>query len=117
MSASAGPSEILRGKLLLSTYTRNPDWPKLRRKFLKLNPACAVCGATKRLTAHHIKPYQWYPELEMEHDNLITLCEGPGNHHLTFGHYMQWASYNENVVEDAAEWNKRIKSRPKWKRL
>jgi len=81
-----------------------------------MNPTCAVCGSIKRLAAHHIAPYQWNKELELDQSNLITLCEGPGNHHLTFGHLNQWVSYNENVVKDAAEWNKRIKSRPKWKR-
>jgi predicted restriction endonuclease len=97
--------------LLLAKYKRNDDWPKVRRLHLKLNPQCAVCGATKRLAAHHIKPYQWHSELEMEPSNLITLCP---LHHLFIGHLMRWSSYNENVVEDAKYWNKRIKERPKW---
>ena len=104
----------MKHNLLLSTYKRNDDWPKVRRLHLKLHPSCEVCGATKRLAAHHIAPYQWNPELEMDPDNLITLCPA---HHLFVGHLMQWASYNENVVKDAVEWRKRIKDRPKWNRL
>jgi len=103
---------IPKDKLLLSTYKRNDDWHKVRRLHLKLHPQCEVCGATKRLAAHHIRPYQWFPKLEMEPGNLITLCD---THHLFIGHLNQWSSYNPNVVADAAEWRERIKNRPKWK--
>jgi hypothetical protein len=47
----------------------------------------------------------------MEESNLITLCK---SHHLTFGHLMDYKSWNPNVVEDVAAWNQRIKERPKW---
>jgi len=105
-----------RDTLLLSTYTRNPDWPKLRRRFKKKHPECAVCGARSggNNVVHHIKPYQWHKELEMEESNLITLCK---SHHLTFGHLADYKSHNENVVEDAAIWRERIKNRPKWKQF
>ena len=86
-----------------------------------MHPECAVCDAVKRdNVAHHIKPVQWYPKLEMEPSNLITLCERGklgANHHLFIGHLQDYRSYNEHVVEDAATWNERIKARPKWKSL
>jgi 5-methylcytosine-specific restriction endonuclease McrA len=106
-------SDARSNKLLLSKYIRNSEWPKLRRRFKKRYPECAVCGKVSSgcNVVHHIKPYQWYPELELDEDNLIVLCK---SHHLTFGHLMQWASYNLDVRKDADEWNSRIKERPKW---
>ena len=101
-------------KLALAQFTRNPDWPKVRRLFLKQHNQCEVCGITKRLTAHHEKPYQWNPELEMETENLITLCE---RCHLFVGHLGSWLSYNVNVREDAIKWNAKITSRPKWRKM
>jgi 5-methylcytosine-specific restriction endonuclease McrA len=109
--------ESRRDKLLLATIKRSDDWPKVRRRFLKMNPTCAVCGARKKITAHHILPYHLFPELELDPTNLITLCEGGANHHLNYGHLMSWKSYNANVVTDASIWHDRIKFRPKWKQV
>jgi 5-methylcytosine-specific restriction enzyme A len=82
-------SEARRDKLLLAKIKRNDDWPKARRRHLRLNPQCAVCGAKKRLTAHHIEPYYLSPELELEPSNLVSLCENGANHHLFIGHLMR----------------------------
>jgi 5-methylcytosine-specific restriction endonuclease McrA len=101
-----------REQLALAQYTRNAKWDQVRRKFLKLNNECAVCGGRRRLVAHHVKPYQWWPELELDTDNLITLC---GEHHLLVGHLGRWASYNIHVREDAKIWRAKIKNRPKWR--
>jgi 5-methylcytosine-specific restriction endonuclease McrA len=106
--------ETRRDKLLLATIKRSDDWPKLRRQYLKNFDRCAVCGARKRLVAHHIIPYHIEPEKELDAKNLITLCE---SHHLTFGHLQRWASYNINVVTDAEGWGVKIKDRPKWKQI
>ena len=102
-------------KLELAKYTRHPDWPKVRRQFLKQHPHCEVCHTTKGLTAHHILPIWIYPALELEPTNLITLCNSGANHHLTFGHLCNYKSHNEHVVRDAEAWRKRIDERPKWK--
>jgi 5-methylcytosine-specific restriction endonuclease McrA len=102
------------GSLLLSTFTRNAKWSQVQKKFLKLNGECAVCGARKRLEAHHIRPHHVFPELELDVDNLITLCSA---HHLSFGHLMSYKSYNVNVVEDAKIWRAKIAARPKWRQL
>jgi 5-methylcytosine-specific restriction endonuclease McrA len=101
-----------REKLALAVFTRNAKWPKVRKLFLKLNARCAVCGGRKRLEAHHVKPFQWYPELELDESNLITLCAA---HHLLLGHLGHWTSYNERIVEDAAAWAEKIRERPKWR--
>jgi hypothetical protein len=77
-----------------------------------MNPKCVVCNAKKRLVAHHIRPYYLYPELELDPENLVTLCESD---HLIFGHLRNYVSYNLNVAADAAIWSERITHRPKWK--
>jgi 5-methylcytosine-specific restriction protein A len=95
---------------------RSSLWSKARKDFLAKNPNCAVCGASKgKLEVHHIKPFHLHPELELDPTNFITLCENKNdgvNCHLLFGHLGSFKSLNENVVSDAALWNKKIKSRP-----
>src|SRR5450759_3744501 len=106
-----------KDNLLLSTIKRSDDWNKVRRRFLKMNPMCAVCDARKRIAAHHIKPYHLFPELELEPTNLITLCENGANHHIFVGHLQSWKSYNSDVIQDAAIWREKIRNRPKWKEI
>lgn len=94
---------------------RSSGWPKIREAHLRANPACAVCGGTKKLEVHHKKPFHLHPELELEVLNLITLCEAKQyglNCHLLIGHLGSYRSYNLNVEQDAEAWSKRLKSRP-----
>lgn len=102
-------------ELLLSTYKRSDQWPKVKKKHLLLNPRCAACESRKNKVAHHIKPFHLFPELELDPENLVTLCNK--GHHLLFGHLMDYMSYNMNVLTDVAIWNERIKYRPNKKRL
>jgi 5-methylcytosine-specific restriction endonuclease McrA len=89
----------------------------VRKKFLRENPACSVCGAkTGKLEVHHILPFHLHPENELNPKNFIVLCENNNdgaNCHLLFGHLGSFRSYNPNVKKDAAIWNKKIKNRPK----
>ena len=93
--------------------TRSPGWIEARRNHLKQFPTCAACGKSKLvgLQVHHKKPFHLFPELELDPDNLITLCDDP-QCHLLIGHLDYFKSYNPNVVEDAALWLKRRKERP-----
>ena len=86
------------------------QWSKVRKKHLQKQPICAACGNDKKLEVHHIKPVHKYPELELEPENLITLCADPC--HLIFGHLKHWKSWNENVVTDCEEYLQKIKERP-----
>jgi hypothetical protein len=107
-------------ELLMSTYKVSDQWPALKKRHLIRRPKCEVCGATRNRTVHHIKPIHLFPELELEPENLITLCEGGkrgANHHLFVGHLMDYMSYNANVLTDVAIWNERIQHRPNKKRL
>jgi len=95
-------------------HARSSKWAKVREQFLKENPACAVCGSTKKLEAHHIIPFHLCPERELDPTNLIPLCESKRygiNCHLLFGHLGCYTSFNETVVSDAAAWNKKLSSR------
>ncbi len=82
---------------------RSPHWHSVEKAHLKLEPACAACGNTSHAQVHHKKPFHLYPELELDPDNLITLCEQPGtNHHLHVGHNGDWHKFNVHVEADAA---------------
>jgi 5-methylcytosine-specific restriction enzyme A len=84
---------------------RSSQWPAHRAAHLKLFPACAACGRTVGLEVHHIRPFHLHPELELDPNNLLTLCEGGGrNCHLVFGHFYNWKAYNPLVVSDARKY-------------
>jgi hypothetical protein len=97
-------------KAKLCGASRSPLWDALRDSFIK-GKVCAVCGGTKHLQLHHIKPFHLQPELELDPQNLIPLCEGNKNMncHLVLGHYQNFATkFNPSVVEDAAKLSKGI---------
>lgn len=78
-----------------------------------MQPFCAVCGGKVKLTVHHIRPFHLHPDLELSHENLVTLCEAPGhNCHLIWGHLLNYRSFNVDVITDSAQWNEKIKTRP-----
>src|SRR6056300_1305890 len=77
---------------------RSYTWSKVRKEHLKRNPECAACGRKDDLEVHHIVPYHVDPNRELDPSNLITLC---GKYcHFVFGHFMDWKSWNENVIRD-----------------
>lgn len=89
---------------------RSPHWNAVRKEFLEKNPTCAVCDKKRKgLNVHHIVPFHVDPSIELEEENLITLCR---KHHFTFGHLGWWKSWNEKVIEDCIEWYLKYKNRP-----
>jgi len=88
---------------------RSPLWRSVRAQYLKQYPGCAVCGTRDGVEVHHKLPYHLHPDLELRADNLIALCR---DHHLLFGHLMNFKSYNAQVETDAAIWRDKIKARP-----
>ncbi|GHO66939.1 hypothetical protein KSC_058310 [Ktedonobacter sp. SOSP1-52] len=101
---------------------RSPEWPRVAHEHLSHEPACVVCGHRgKGLQVHHIKPFHLYPELELDPNNLITLCEIKGRtHHLLIGHLDDWESYNKSVREDTKRYSNQsatsIKANPTWRK-
>lgn len=85
---------------------RSSHWHHFRGLWLA-DPAhafCAVCGYTKGLNLHHIRPFHLQPDLELDPNNVITLGEScpTGNHHLAIGHFGNYSKWNPDVVELAA---------------
>lgn len=82
---------------------RSPDWNKVKNEHLSSSPTCAACGSFENLHVHHKIPFHIQPALELDPDNLITLCMKPGMEcHLNVGHGDSWRSYNPKVQKDAA---------------
>lgn len=88
---------------------RSSKWNTVRAIYLKMEPECVVCGTKKGLHVHHIQPFHLRPDLELDLDNLITLCR---KHHFTFGHLGWWSSWNVAVQEDALHWGFKYECRP-----
>lgn len=100
---------------------RSPQWPHVEKAHLLREPTCVACGGRQALQVHHIKPFHLHPQLELDPDNLITLCELKGrDHHLLIGHLDEWESYNVNVREDAKRYRNKtanqIKADPAWQK-
>lgn len=86
---------------------RSSKWRLIRDAYVAEHPVCEACGTEENLNVHHIKPFHEFPELELDWDNLITLCR---EHHFTIGHdedgpdgeaLPNWVESNPNVRRDA----------------
>lgn len=103
--------QLIQGKPFV--LRRSSQWPSVRAIILKEQKVCAACGAKKKLEVHHIKPFHLFPDLELSASNLIVLCEGAGcNCHFTFGHLLNWKSYNPSVIDDAEAFRSAVQNRP-----
>jgi hypothetical protein len=105
--------ELLKDKKALD-HKRSSKWSSVRKQHLKNNPRCALCDGIKKLEVHHIKPFHLHPELELDPDNLITLCEDKGDGvycHLFFGHLGNFHSINTDVKIDIEIWREKLKNR------
>lgn len=91
---------------------RDAKWRSIRNEHLRTHSFCIACGNTDSLEVHHIKPFVQNPELELDPDNLVTLCtcssRGKMNCHLIMGHNGSMSEYNPNVVHDSVMMLKRI---------
>ena len=96
--------EIDHGAHIAKTHgvARSPEWSRVQKEHLKREPACAACGYRgRKVQVHHVKPFHLHPQLELDPNNLITLCCARGReHHLLLGHLDEWASFNENIRAD-----------------
>lgn len=90
---------------------RSPKWSSVRKQHLLENKSCAACGRTTNLEVHHIEPVHIRPDRELDPTNLITLCDSAC--HITFGHLMNYKSWNINVIEDSYNYQQKVINRPK----
>ena len=85
---------------------RSSRWRRVRDEFLRAKK-CAVCGGRRSLVAHHKIPFHLAPDLELEFDNLLPLCEAKRygiNCHLLVGHCGNFRRINVYSEADAAYW-------------
>lgn len=98
------------GLFKLRYATRSSKWPKVRKQHLAENPVCSACGRSKNLEVHHIEPVHLNPDRELDPTNLITLCSDPC--HIVFGHFMDYKSWNINVVKDCSVYYNKCSLKP-----
>lgn len=106
--------DVVQGKTTLKVK-RSSKWPVVRAKHLQQFPYCAVCNGNKKLEVHHIKPFNSNPDLELDQNNLVTLCESNKKGvrcHLFVGHCGNYKWINPDVLKDAKYWNEKI---TKWR--
>lgn len=109
---------IKRGWNLLQSATRDlrakrkrsPKWRALQKSFLIKNNECAACGSKKQLQVHHILPFDDYPELELQENNLITLCMSEKDCHLLIAHGGNFRRYCPNVKKYVDQLKKKQKT-------
>ncbi len=82
---------------------RSNKWPTVEKHFRAAHPTCAACGGNKRLNVHHCKPFHLDPSLELDPNNLITLCMNTKECHLHIGHGGSFKQYCPEVRKYAAE--------------
>lgn len=80
---------------------RSGHWPTVEKHYRAQHPTCEICGSGTRLNVHHCRPFHLAPELELDPDNLITLCMSRKECHLLIGHGDNFKAYNPKIKEDA----------------
>lgn len=96
---------------IVKRFTRSRGWSKVRKAHIKEHPFCAACGTKRKLEVHHIADFSEHPQLELNPENLITLCSAGTRCHLTFGHLGLYRSINPAVVVDSALYRVKVKNR------
>lgn len=102
--------DAAKGKHPITTR-RSPEWPRVEREYREKHPNCEICGRDKHIQVHHKQPFHLHPELELDPDNLISLCEPPGRVfkcHLIFGHVGNFKLFNPKIATDAPYWKEKI---------
>lgn len=88
------------------TKHRSSGWEAVRDAHILKSPLCVACGGNKLLQVHHIVPFSVVAGLELDPDNLLTLCMGDFDCHLKLGHGGSFRRYNDRVVQDAMKFHK-----------
>ncbi len=98
--------------LIVGSKPRSSGWEKFEKDYVAVHNFCVACGGTKLLQVHHKLPYHLHPELELDENNVMTLCMSPGHLcHFIYGHCRDWLAFNPRVVEMAAEMLEATKNR------
>ena len=91
---------------------RSGMWPCVEKHARERDGKCMYCGATEHLQVHHLLPFHIHPELELNPDNLITLCMVPGvechyhhGHLDPIRHVANWHSFNPTIQAECDQRN------------
>lgn len=99
------PVKILNGILReqKKKKSRSGGWSHIRNLFLKTHSECAACDSTTLLQVHHVKPFHLFPELELDPENLITLCGWRNLCHWQLGHGALYPCWVPEIRARAAQ--------------
>jgi len=88
---------------------RSSGWPPVEKEVLAEHQECLACKAPSEV-GHHIIPFHVAPERELDKSNIAALCH---ECHYYMAHFKgRWASWNPNIVEDAAVFRGELERRP-----
>ena len=59
----------------IESFKNHKKWLELKSILLYEKKVCEICGSDKSLQVHHILPRSSNPELIMDKENLMVLCE------------------------------------------
>jgi hypothetical protein len=99
----------LRPRTILAVHERASRWRVVRAAHLRKEPACAACGRSVDVVAHHVIPVSFDESRELDPENLLTLCDYPC--HIVFGHLMNFHCYNKDVRKMVAEYRRAVNKR------
>jgi 5-methylcytosine-specific restriction protein A len=86
---------------------RSGSWRTVRARHLIGHDHCFVCGQKSKLEVHHVIPFSVAPHLELDPENLVSLCENKKygiNCHLLIGHLGNYRRTNVSFWQDAVTW-------------
>jgi len=90
---------------------RSSKWRKVRKEHIKKHPRCALCNSNKKIEVHHKIPFHIAPDLELEPENLMTLCESGEKGvicHRFFGHLSNYRKWNLAIEQDVMVWRMKL---------
>ena len=70
-----------------------------KQVFQRDNYKCVICGSAKKLNAHHLNGWHWYPQGRFDPNNAVTLCGDQNGCHMTF-HKMYGKKLNTKIQFD-----------------
>lgn len=60
----------------INGHNNMKKWLELKSKVLYVRKVCEICKNDRKLHVHHILPRSEHPELALDEENLMVLCEG-----------------------------------------
>ena len=70
-----------------------------------------MCKSKKKVEVHHKVPFHIAPDLELDENNMVSLCENKKygcNCHLMLGHRGNYRKVNISVEYDILIWRKKF---------